>query len=47
MLLLGRLQEIETRYQALTEQLAQPELLADPQQYQKTAKAHSELSPIV
>ncbi|MBI3894539.1 MAG: peptide chain release factor 1 [Acidobacteria bacterium] len=47
MLPFDRLQEIETRYQALTQQLVQPELLADPQQYQKTAKAHSELAPIV
>ena len=46
MLPFDRLKDIETRYQALTEQLAQPELLADPQQYQKTAKAHSELSTI-
>ncbi|MBI4459598.1 MAG: peptide chain release factor 1 [Acidobacteria bacterium] len=46
-MLFDRLQEIESRYESLTEQLAQPELLADPQQYQKAAKAHSELSPVV
>ncbi|HEY7680936.1 MAG TPA: peptide chain release factor 1 [Terriglobia bacterium] len=41
-----RLKEIERRYHELTEQLGRPETLADTQQYQKIAKAHSELAPI-
>jgi peptide chain release factor 1 len=46
MLLSDRLKEIERRYHELTEQLGRPETLADTQQYQKIAKAHSELAPI-
>ena len=41
MLTFGRLEEIEARYQELTEQLGRPEVLADTQQYQKSAKALS------
>ena len=45
--LFQKLEEIEGRYQELNEQLARPETLADPSLYQKAAKAHSELAPIV
>jgi len=45
--LFQKLDEIEGRYQTLNEQLGQPETLADQSVYQKTAKAHRELMPIV
>jgi len=47
MTMFGKLKETEARYSELTEQLGQPETLADPQQYQKLAKAHSELAAVV
>ena len=47
MRLFEKLQEIESRYGELNEQLSRPEIFADPQQYQKIAKSHRELSPIV
>ena len=47
MSMFDKLKEIEARYSELTEQLGQPETLADPQQYQKLAKAHSELAAVV
>jgi peptide chain release factor 1 len=42
-----RLHQIETRYDDLTQALASPETISDSAKYQKTAKAHSELAPIV
>jgi peptide chain release factor 1 len=42
-----KLAEIEAKYDALTAQLGDPAVLADQALYQKTAKAHSELSEIV
>ena len=42
-----KLAEIETKYDELTAQLGDPAVLADQALYQKTAKAHSELSEIV
>ncbi len=42
-----KLVEIEAKYDALTAQLGDPAVLADQSHYQKTAKAHSELSEIV
>ncbi|OFV99327.1 MAG: peptide chain release factor 1 [Acidobacteria bacterium RIFCSPLOWO2_12_FULL_54_10] len=45
--MLQRLQEIERRFDSLSEQLASPALLADQSQYQKVAKSHSDLAPIV
>jgi len=47
MSMFDKLKEIEARYSELTEQLGQPESLADTQQYQKLAKAHSELAAVV
>src|SRR5687767_2012368 len=46
-LLTGKLQSVETRYEQLNTQLADPEVVGDTKRYQKTAKAHSELSEIV
>ncbi|HJT70563.1 MAG TPA: peptide chain release factor 1 [Terriglobales bacterium] len=42
-----RLDQIETRYEELTQALASPEVINDSAKYQKTAKAHSEISPVV
>jgi peptide chain release factor 1 len=42
-----RLNQIEARYEELTKALASPEVIGDSPKYQKTAKAHSELSEVV
>ena len=42
-----RLDQIEARYDELTQALASPEIMNDSARYQKTAKAHSEISLIV
>jgi peptide chain release factor 1 len=42
-----RLDQIEARYDELTQALASPEIVTDSAKYQKTAKAHSEIAPIV
>jgi peptide chain release factor 1 len=42
-----RLNQIESRYDELTQALASPEVIGDSSKYQKTAKAHSEISEIV
>ena len=42
-----RLDQIEARYEELTHALASPELIGDSTKYQKTAKAHSEIAPMV
>jgi peptide chain release factor 1 len=42
-----RLDQIEIRYDDLTQTLLSPEITNDSARYQKTAKAHSELSEIV
>ena len=42
-----RLDQIEARYDELTQTLASPEIMNDSAKYQKTAKAHSEISSIV
>src|SRR5215475_1908660 len=42
-----RLEQIETKYHELNDALASPEIKSDSSRYQKTAKAHSELTPIV
>jgi len=44
---LTRLQEIEARYEALTARLGDAAVLQDPSAYQKAAKAHADLSPLV
>ena len=44
---LGKLQEIEARYEALTARMGDPAVLQDPSAYQKAAKAHADLSPLV
>src|ERR687887_1934467 len=42
-----RLNQIEKKYDQLTQALASPEIISDSAKYQKTAKAHSELTDIV
>jgi len=42
-----RLDQIEARYEELTQALASPEIIGDSSKYQKTAKAHSEITPVV
>ena len=42
-----RLDQIETRYEELTNALASPDIVNDSAKYQKTAKAHAEIAPIV
>src|SRR5438552_18282464 len=42
-----RLEQIEARYEELTKALADPAVFGDSAKYQKTAKAHSELAPLV
>src|SRR5437660_8210045 len=42
-----RLDQIEARYEELTQALASPEIMNDSSKYQKTAKAHSEISETV
>jgi len=42
-----RLDQIEARYEDLTNTLASPAIVNDSSKYQKTAKAHSEIAPIV
>src|SRR5438477_12063825 len=42
-----RLDQIESRYEELTSALASPEIIRDSSKYQKTAKAHSEIVPVV
>ncbi len=42
-----RLNQIEAKYEELTRALSSPEVISDSQKYQKTAKAHSDLSEIV
>jgi len=42
-----RLDQIEARYEELTQALASPEVIGDSAKYQKTAKAHSEIIDVV
>jgi peptide chain release factor 1 len=44
---LEKLNEIEAKYEELTAQLSDAQVLADPARYQKAAKAHAELGEVV
>ena len=46
-IMFDRLDQIEAKYNELTHALASPEIVSDSARYQKTAKAHSEISDIV
>ncbi len=45
--MIERLDQIEIRYEELTQALLSPEITNDSAKYQKTAKAHAEIAPIV
>lgn len=45
--MLEKLEQIESRYEELTEQLSSPELLSDPAAYAKAAKQHRSLGEVV
>ena len=45
--MLDKLAQIEARYEELTSALASPDIVNDSAKYQKTAKAHSDLMPVV
>ena len=45
--MLEKLEQIETRYEELTQELSSPELLANPSAYAKAAKQHRTLGEIV
>ena len=45
--IISKLDQIEEQYEALTSQLGSPELIGDSSRYQKTAKAHADLTEIV
>ncbi len=45
--LFEKLDQIESRYEELTAQLSSPQVLGDSARYQKLARTHAELSPIV
>ena len=45
--MLERLDQIEARYEELTQALSSPEIMSDSARFQKTAKAHSEISAVV
>ena len=45
--LFEKLDQIESRYAELTQQLSSPEVLADSARYQKLARTHAELSAVV
>ena len=42
-----RLEQIETRYEDLGRQLADPDIISDQQKFQKAAKQHRDLEPVV
>ena len=42
-----RLDQIEAKYEELNQALSSPEIVNDSARYQKTAKAHSEISELV
>ncbi|MBI3681234.1 MAG: peptide chain release factor 1 [Acidobacteria bacterium] len=44
---LQKLDEIEARFESLTRQMADHEVISDPEQYRRTAKAHRDLDEIV
>jgi peptide chain release factor 1 len=45
--MLQKLDEVEQKYNELSQLLSQPEVIADRDNYQKYAKAHADLAPVV
>src|SRR5215469_18829437 len=46
-LLMEKLRSVEVRYDELTQELANPEVVSDSKRYQKTAKTHADLGELV
>ncbi|MBI1790520.1 MAG: peptide chain release factor 1 [Acidobacteria bacterium] len=44
---LSRLEQLEVRFEELTRQMADPEVIGDSDRYRKVAKAHSDISDVV
>ena len=44
---LNKLEEVEARYQELSEQMAESSVIADPSRYQRIAKQTADLAPVV
>ncbi len=44
---IAKLDQLESKYEELTAQLADPAVIADPARYRKSAKAHSDLAEVV
>jgi len=44
---LNKLEEIEARYDELSQEMADPSIMQDQERYQKAAKAHSDISEVV
>jgi peptide chain release factor 1 len=42
-----RLDQIESKYKELNDQLSSPEIISDQSKYQRAAKAHSDIAPMV
>ena len=45
--LIEKLDAVENRYEEITARLSEPAVLADPGEYQRLAKSHAELTPVV
>ena len=45
--MLGRLEQIEKRYEELSEQIATPEVASDPKQLQKLAQERASIESVV
>ncbi len=43
----GKLEEIETKYEKLEQELAQPDIFNDQERYKKVSKAHADLGEVV
>ncbi|WP_419788089.1 peptide chain release factor 1 [Pseudodesulfovibrio sp.] len=43
----GKLEDIETKYEKLEQELAQPEIFDDQERYKKVSKAHADLADVV
>ena len=45
--MLAKLREVEAKYERLTAQLSEPNVVADPERFQSLAKQHADLKPLV
>ena len=44
--MLAKLREVEAKYERLTAQLSEPNVVADPERFQSLAKQHFDLTPL-